>query len=59
MEDVIAKHVLGARFLDLDERTVAATKHHILHTLVTAVAGSNAPGIRPVLELAIEFGRSW
>jgi 2-methylcitrate dehydratase PrpD len=56
VEDVIARHVLSAKFSDLDKQTVAATKHHVLHTLVTAVAGSNAPGIKPVLELAIESG---
>lgn len=56
MENQIAEHVIASRFDQLDSSALAATKHHILHTLVTAVAGSNAPGIRPLHELAVETG---
>lgn len=56
MDDVIAEHVLGSRFSDLDDSALAATKHHILHTLVTVIGGSNAPGIVPVHELAVATG---
>lgn len=56
MDDVIARHVLGARFADLDERAVTASKHHVLHTLTTAVGGSGAPGIASLIEVSAETG---
>ena len=56
MDDAIASHVLSAHYRDLDRHAVTATQHHILHTLVTAVAGSGAPGIAPLLEIAVETG---
>ena len=54
LEQLIAKCVLGTQYAELDERALVATKQHILHTLVTAVAGSNAPGIKTIFDLADE-----
>jgi 2-methylcitrate dehydratase PrpD len=56
LEQLIAQRVLGTQFAELDQRTLVATKHHILHTLVTAVAGSNAPGIKAIFDLAEDAG---
>ena len=54
MEDLVAKHVVESAFSAFDAETIQATKHHILHTIVCAVAGSNAPGIQPLHDLAVE-----
>jgi 2-methylcitrate dehydratase PrpD len=56
MDHIVAKHVTQTQFDAIDPESVQATKHHVLHTLVCAVAGSNAPGIAPLHELARESG---
>ena len=56
MEDIIATHLANSSYDQIDASARHATKHHILHTLMCAAAGSRAPGIAPLLELACESG---
>lgn len=56
MDKVIAKHIVDSRYSDLDDSAIAATKHHVLHTIVTAIGGSKAPGIMAAHNLAVETG---
>lgn len=56
VDSLIAKYVVETHYEDLEEEVVKAAKHHILHTLATVIAGSSAPGVKAVLELAEESG---
>lgn len=56
MDSLISKHVLETKYEDLTKEAVTATKHHILHTISTVIAGSNAPGVKAVLDLVEDSG---
>ena len=56
MDSLIAKHVVNTKYENLTREAETATKHHILHTIATIIAGSNAPGVRAVFDLAVESG---
>jgi len=44
------------RFEDIPVKTVELTKRFILDTLGTALAGSTAPGVQPVIDLVRDWG---
>lgn len=56
IEQVIARHIVNTRFEDIPAEAVFATKEHIMHTLATVLAGSNAPGAPEMMALLTETG---
>ena len=51
-----AKHILSTKYEDIPADVVEMTKKEILDVLGTALAGSTAAGIKPLAELAKEWG---
>jgi 2-methylcitrate dehydratase PrpD len=53
---ILSEYLADARFEDLPNDAVEATKSHILHTLGTIIAGSRAPGVQQVLNCVSQWG---
>ena len=53
---VLARFAAHLRFSDLPAAVVAAAKANLFDTLACAVAGSTAPAVREVVDLALEWG---
>ncbi|MFQ5826110.1 MAG: MmgE/PrpD family protein, partial [Dehalococcoidia bacterium] len=54
--ELLAQHLARTRYEDLPAEAVRATKEHILHTLATVLAGSDAPGCKTVVDLIEDEG---
>ena len=54
--DVIARFACALSLRDLPAAVIAAVKANLLDTLACAAAGSSAPGVAEVYELATEWG---
>ena len=52
----LARNVIDTKYESLPDDTVETTKIDILDTLGVALAGSTAPGIKPLVELLQEWG---
>jgi len=52
----LAEYAANLQFKNLTDSAIAATKTDVLDTLSTTIAGSSAPGIGELLQLADEWG---
>ncbi|MFI4988114.1 MAG: MmgE/PrpD family protein, partial [Alphaproteobacteria bacterium] len=53
---VLADYAARLRLADIPRPAIAAAKTNIFDTLACAVAGSSAPAIRDVVDLAVGWG---
>jgi len=52
----LVNHIIKTRYEDLPLEAIASTKQHILHTIATAIGGSDCPGCKMVVDLAKDWG---
>jgi len=54
--DQIVSRIISTQFEDIPENLVGSTKKFLLDTIGVAIAGSNAPGVKELIELLEEWG---
>ncbi|MEE4609314.1 MAG: MmgE/PrpD family protein, partial [Desulfobacteraceae bacterium] len=52
----LSENIISVRFEDLPVSVIESAKLFILDTFGTALAGSSAPGVSPVMEMLREIG---